>query len=276
MTASHPEPMVDVALRYASAGLSVFPAYTIDEGACSCHSVSCKSPGKHPIASLVPHGVLEATTDEMTVRQWWLLFPDANIGIATGDPSAIVVVDVDAGGEDTLGHLEERHGELGATWLVNTGSGGMHLYYRMPSADVRNSAGAIGPGVDVRGNGGYVIAPPSLHVSGGHYRWDDNWHPRKVRMADLPEWLLNRMVPQGSRRAAAPLPQVLKEGVRNSWLTSAAGTMRRRGFGQTAITAALKAENRERCKPPLDDREVERIAYSIMRYGTEEATSVSA
>lgn len=268
-------PMANWAAAYARRGLAVFPVCTIERGQCSCGEASCKAPGKHPVRVLVPHGVLEATTDTMAITQWWAVYPDANIGVATGEASGVIVVDVDPGGADTLDHLKARYGELSPTWMVETGSGGIHLYYEMPAADVRNSASAIGPGIDVRGNGGYVVAPPSQHVSGARYRWDDVWHPRLIALGGLPEWLLVKMVP-GGMRATAPLPRVLTEGTRNTWLASAAGTMRRRGFGENAIAAALKVENRERCRPPLDDREVERIARSIVRYEPQEATHATA
>ncbi|HEY7117511.1 MAG TPA: bifunctional DNA primase/polymerase [Tepidisphaeraceae bacterium] len=250
---------------YAERGLAVFPLYTIERGQCSCGRATCPSAGKHPIATLVPHGVLEATTDRAALAQWWAIYPDANVGVATGDASGVVVIDIDLGGEDIFDNLIALHGKLEPTWMAGTGSGGIHLYYQMPGADIRNSASAIGPGIDVRGNGGYVVAPPSRHVSGAAYCWDDSWHPDQVALGALPEWLLGKVIPGGAR-IASPLPRVLSEGMRNTWLASAAGSMRRRGFGETAITAALQIENRERCKPALDEREVVRIARSIGRY----------
>lgn len=263
-----PDVTADAARRYAKFGFAVFPVFTIDDGQCSCNTPRCPSPGKHPIGSMVPHGVADAQADERATVEWWSVYPDANIGIATGDVSGIVVIDVDLPGLDTLNNLERIYGDLTATWAAQTGSGGLHLYYRMPNLDIRNSAGAIGPGIDVRGNGGYVVAPPSLHVSGQRYQWQEGWHPRKVELASVPEWFLKKMIPGGRTRQSQVLPRTLTEGTRNTWLASAAGTMRRRGFGQTAIAAALKVENRERCKPPLDDREIDKIAWSVARYDT--------
>jgi putative DNA primase/helicase len=204
--------------------------------------------------------------DERAALEWWSVYHDANIGIATGDTSGLVVVDVDLAGLETMENLERLYGELAPTWAAETGSGGLHLYYRMPGLDVRNSAGAVGPGIDVRGNGGYVVAPPSRHASGNPYRWQDAWHPSRVALGDVPDWLLKKMVPGSARTGAAPLPRIIREGMRNTWLASGAGTMRRRGFGEAAILAALRVENRERCDPPLADRELERIAKSIDRY----------
>ena len=207
--------------------------------------------------------------DAQWILEWWSAYADANVGVATGDASGFFVLDIDTkgGGHDTLINLMGRHGELPETWVVETGSGGLHLFFRMPDGiDVRNSAGAVGPGVDVRGNGGYVVAPPSLHASGRRYRWEN--HPKETPLADAPDWLLERM---GPRRSGAigrrpMLPRRIPEGERNHWLTSAAGTMRRRGFSPAAIEAALLVENGGRCDPPLDDREVARIAWSVGRY----------
>lgn len=278
------------ALFYARKGFAVLPLHTIDDGdRCSCGKAVCRcdgrcddpighcaSAGKHPVGHMVPNGVLDASRDDATITQWWAGFPDANIGITTGDASGIVVVDIDikAGGDITLDDLQRRFGALEPTWCVETGSGGIHLYYRMPDADVRNSAGMIGPGIDVRGNGGYVVAPPSLHASGERYRWSRDWHPNTVPLAELPPWLLERMMPPSSRRAAPPIPHRIPEGMRNTMLTSVAGSMRRRGLDRAAILAALKITNATRCDPPLPDWEVERIAQSIERYPPEPMLSL--
>lgn len=267
------KPMVEIAIFLGSRGFAVFPCYTIEDGRCSCGDAKCTSPGKHPIGSLVAQGLRNADTDHRIIREWWATYPDANIGVATGDVSGVVVLDIDAkaNGEITLTNLEHRYGRLPNTWAVETGGGGFHFWFRMPSADVRNSAGSVGPGIDVRGNGGYVIAPPSLHKSGALYRWAEAMHPKITPLSDVPDWLLDRMVPRGVTRQATTLPTKIKEGERNVWLASAAGTMRRRGFCADAIYAALAIENSNRCQPPMDDREVRRIAHSIERYPPETA-----
>lgn len=252
----------------ASKGFAVFPIFTIDGGRCSCGFAGCSSPGKHPIGELAPQGVLNATTDSQWIKEWWSLYPDANIGIATGDASHIVVIDIDPdkGGEDAWVALEDRHDEIPPTWTALTGGGGFHFYFRMPAMDVRNSAGAVGPGIDVRGNGGYVIAPPSTHISGAPYRWHPDLHPKLVPLGDLPDWLLARLVSKAERLGASPLPAVIQDGQRNVLLTSLAGSMRNRGASEAAIYAALKVENGTRCNPPLPDGEVRRIAHSVQRY----------
>lgn len=269
------------ALFYADHGFAVFPLFTIDGDRCSCGKaiwqkagkpvathLYCSSPGKHPIGDLVPHGVLEATTDAATITQWWAVYPDANIGIATGVTSGLVVLDVDNRhqGEQTLNRLMDRYGVLPKSWVVETGGGGLHFYFRHPRAEVRNSAGKLGPGVDVRGAAGYVVAPPSVHASGKSYRWSEMGHPREVALAEMPEWLAERVGESLHAVVSEAIPARIAEGLRNTTLTSAAGTMRRKGFSAKAIFAALKVVNAESCRPELGDDELWRIARSVERY----------
>lgn len=162
------------ALEYAERGWAVFPLYEIQRGICACGKRSCSSPGKHP---RIPGGLRSATTDAGVIRQWWAQWPDANIGIATGLVSGVFVVDVDHGatknGYASLGTLEAANGLLPKALTVRTGGGGLHIYLAMPDAEVRNSASKIAPHIDVRGEGGYVVAPPSRHISGTCYTWEN-------------------------------------------------------------------------------------------------------
>lgn len=164
----------EAALVYAGRGWHVLPLYGVENGQCACGDVECGSPGKHPLRVLVPHGLTQATTDEATIRRWWELYLSANIGIRTGAISRLAVLDVDPahGGENSLAALIKQHGELGEARRVRTGGGGQHLYFRHPGGGfvIKNSAGSLGPGLDVRGDGGYVVAPPSRTVKGA-YVW---------------------------------------------------------------------------------------------------------
>jgi hypothetical protein len=164
---------VDVAaLVYARRGWPVFPCHSpLGRGdLCTCGLRDCASPGKHP---RVRNGLNVATTDESQVRRWWQHWPRANVGIRTGAASGLVVVDVDPahGGTDCLESLVVAHGRFfDNTRTVRTGGGGWHFYFRHPGHLVRNDTGRrLGPGIDVRGDGGYVLAPPSLHSSGNRY-----------------------------------------------------------------------------------------------------------
>jgi hypothetical protein len=150
--------------------------------------------GKVPFAGT--RGCKDASSDPNSTRSW----PEGcNVGIATG--GGLVVLDVDGDdGADSLHELERRHGELPPTVSAVTGGGGQHFYFG--SRAIRNSAGKLGPGLDVRGEGGYVVAPPSVHPSGRRYEWDNPpWHGAP---APLPGWLERLLGERENGRARPP------------------------------------------------------------------------
>jgi hypothetical protein len=155
------------ALEYARHGLHVFPLHSIHNGRCTCGRDCGKNAGKHP---RVAGGFKAATTNASQIEAWWRKWPDANIGIATGSTSGIVVIDIDgAGGLAALQSLVAQFGTLPRTLIVKT-SRGWHLYFRAPASGIPIPCSADG-GLDVRGDGGYAVAPPSVHVSGHVYEW---------------------------------------------------------------------------------------------------------
>ena len=221
-------------------------------------------PDKRP---LVPHGFKAATTDPATVRTWWGQWPDALIAVPTGEHTGIVVLDPDVrpgiDGNDTLYLLEERHGKLPPTVEALTPSGGRHIYFRHPGQPVPCSAGKLGPGLDVRGDGGYVVVPPSRNGAGG-WEWEAS-NPSEP--AELPvAWISLLVAPRHEEGPRRPEDTPIGEGQRNAHLTSLAGAMRRRGASADALRGALHAENEARCRPPLGAAEVDRIAASVHRY----------
>jgi len=147
--------MLEAALSYAERGWPVFPCHTNSSEACSCGKQDCSSPAKHP---RVAKGVLAATTDVSQIRKWWKLWPDANIGIATGAKSGIVVIDIDPrhGGEESL--AEFFHGALPRTPTALNGSGGARYFFAHPGRNVRSRVNVL-RGIDVHGDGDYVLAP---------------------------------------------------------------------------------------------------------------------
>jgi hypothetical protein len=165
--------LLDAARRYAEMGSPVFPVHSIRDGACTCGGAKGCSPGKHPIGNLVPQGVRNASADPVLVTGWWERVPYANIGRATGKVSGLVVLDVDGPtGEAYLAKMESEHGSLPPTWEVKTGKG-RHLYFRYPANVAKvKSVARKKVGLDVRGDGGDVIAPPSIHESGRQYLFE--------------------------------------------------------------------------------------------------------
>jgi putative DNA primase/helicase len=230
------------------------------------HVFPLRPSGKEPATA---HGLLDATTDEATIRAWWDQTPEANIGVRTGAESGLLVLDVDAGdkgGVESLATLLSEHGDLPATCRAHTGGGGEHILFQHPGGEVRNSTGRLGRGIDVRGDGGYIVVPPSVHPSGEHYAW---LHGGPFDPEPPPKWLLDLLATTLTKTAPATEQEAegtIPEGQRNSKLASLAGSMRRRGMSLDGISAALQAENQSHCDPPLDEEEVERIAGSIGSY----------
>jgi Bifunctional DNA primase/polymerase, N-terminal len=190
MRPSEPNALADHARAYAEYGWSVLPLWwpVPPTGDCACGLPDCESAGKHPIRRLVPHGLHYATNDTATVERWWHSYRHANIGIRTGSASGLVVLDVDdEAGRLALRGLVAANGGFDARW-VRTGSGGWHAYFAHPGSPVPNSAGRLGEGLDVRGEGGYVVAPPSMHQTNRRYRWA---RPDDVaELPPMPGWLV--------------------------------------------------------------------------------------
>ena len=249
------------ALDYAARGWLVIALHSPMARGCSCGWAECASPAKHPRTL---HGLKDASRDPATIREWWRHWPEANIGIVTGPESGILVLDVDGKrGEESLIDFERRGLHLPDTWVVRTGGGGQHLYFIWPEgAEVRNSQSKIAPGLDIRGAGGYAVAPPSLHSSGARYEVDESAIPAVC----TPEWLLSLIREHAARqdRQSEPAPEaVVEHPNRTPHLLSLAGTMNRRGMKPAAIEAALLAENAATCSLPLPMGKVQAIARDI-------------
>jgi len=204
------------------------------------------------------------------VTAWFQRWPHANIGIVTGKVSGLAVVDVDPrhGGEASLAVLEREYAPLPATAEVVTGGGGRHLYFAS-SGELLRSRVALAPGLDLRAEGGVVVAPPSVHASGGLYRWLPSHHPEETRLAPLPGWLgaLLRS-PQGGHPVAWWRERVqdrVPEGARNATLASLTGHLLWHGIDPQVALELLMCWNRVRCEPPLSEEEVARTIDSITR-----------
>ena len=243
--------MLDFALHYAARGWPVFPlagkvpAIPRERGGRGCH---------------------DATLDLTRIEEWWREYPDANIGIATGRRSGLLVVDVDP--RHNAKWLDSLHAlELPPTFTVKTWSGGWHLYFRF-SGDERISIGTdLLPGIDWRGNGGYVVGAGST-VNGTSYEIGKN-----LPIAQAPDSLLERILAKRNRPRPAPDANghmVIANGQRNATLFALACLLRRFGLEYNAIYESLRATNADHCDPPMEDGELRQIAASAMRYAPKE------
>ena len=195
------------AMTYVSRGWFVLPLWwPTRSGDCACGVSDCDSVGKHPIRRLVTHGLRDATDHVATASEWWQSYPNANVAVRTGRQSGLVVLDVDGeAGRLALRGLVACHEPFQARW-VRTGSGGWHAYFAHPGGPVPNSAGRLGEGLDVRGDGGYVVAPPSRHATHLRYRWvgqdDAGGPPDGVEVPPIPAWLLELAAPADQHSTA--------------------------------------------------------------------------
>lgn len=259
---------------YSSRGWQVIPCHTIaPDGCCTCGKPDCSSPGKHPRydAQILPHGLTSATTDFEAITAWLHKWPVSNIAVICGPESNLVALDIDPdkGGDESLLALVSEHGKLPQTIEALTGGGGRHILFSHPGIKIKPTSSQLGPGLDIRGDGSYIIAAPSLHVSGMVYEWEPSCRPSQTELAPMPEWLID--LTKEDKKAETPAQTesreaIFKEGARNQTLASLAGTMRRRGMDFESVFAALLTENQRKCSPPLSETEVKRIAQSINRY----------
>jgi hypothetical protein len=274
----------DVALSYARRGWAVFPLHNPDErGVCSCgKGAACPADrtGKHPRTL---NGLTDATTDERQVRAWWRKWPRANVGLAMGKASGLVALDVDprAGGDASLTELFDEHGAFETLEAV-TGGGGFHFLFAHPSVKFKNSTSKLAEGLDVKTDGGYIVAAPSLHASGRRYQWRGEAEP-----SPMPEWLLSLILtegvkPKGKATAGATAPRtapaarptngaLILNGERNERLFRIACAHRGNGATREEIEAAVADAYETRCEktPPMGPEEFRKIAGSAMRYQPE-------
>lgn len=246
--------MLEAATEYAKKyGWSVFPV-----------SVETKRP-------LTPHGCLDAKTDPGAIENWWKKWPDAAIGVATGSASGFIAVDLDKDedkgldGYHELRLWEREHGSLPNTVQSITGRGGAHLLFRYNGTDIRNGSSDKLEGVDVRGEGGYIIVPPSKHPSGNSYEWEIS--PDDIEMAEVNDLvfdLVRKEAPTAEQHFE--LPDKIKPGSRNDVLYKLACSLQGKGIPDEGIYQSVRSVNLERCEDPLSDNEIRRIVTSATRY----------
>jgi putative DNA primase/helicase len=220
------------------------------------------------------------------VSAWWEDdFPLSNVGIRTGQEPGLVVLDVDPhhGGDESIRQLEAQYGPLPETPTVSTGGGGQHFYFQHPGFRVPNRSSALGAGLDIRGDGGSVVAPPSLHVSGKPYQWESERTPCAVSVAPLPVWVLallrepSRLSSGGSAGSHGSwgigADGLIPEGQRNETLFRIACQLYRAGLPHAMVLEDLLEWNMEKCASPLPEHEVQQIVRSAARYVPDTGTT---
>lgn len=254
------------AIEYAKKGLAVFPLIPRD---------------KRPLTA---NGFKDATTDIAKIEEWWTINPSANIGIATGDVSGgLVVVDMDIDDEeDKDGYqsfvkwTDETASILPDTWLSITGRGGYHMMFKSSFA-VRSRTGWL-DAVDVRANGGYIVAPPSIHPNGRRYEWEEA--PEDVMIADTSdsdvEFLMNSInVNDKKSGEILKVPDVIPKGHRDETMFKLACKYQAMGMSDDAMLAALMAENQARCNPPLSEKEIRQKVNQALKYQKGESVTIT-
>lgn len=225
----------------------------------------CALRGKVPLIKCWP---ALASSDPATLNIWREKHPACNWAVATGKDSGVFVLDVDGEtGRSSLAALEAQHGTLPETLVSRTGrlEGGEHRWFNYPAdREIRGSAGRLGHGLDIRGADGYVVVPPSIHESGRPYQWAE---PQQST-GHAPEWLLELLTDRFEKPRNMPPERlsILPRGRRNDGLTRYAGWLRRKGAELPELEEKLLAGNARRCQPPLDERDVRKIAVSVARY----------
>jgi Bifunctional DNA primase/polymerase, N-terminal/Primase C terminal 1 (PriCT-1) len=243
--------LISTALTLAHRGKAVLPCLPCD---------------KRPATA---RGLKDATTNLDTIRDWWRREPLFNVAVVTGAVSGFFVVDIDgADAEVELRKLERELGELPATVEVITPRG-RHIYFKTPESPVPNSAGKIALGIDVRGDGGYVLAPPSIHPSGREYAWSVD---TTNTIATAPDWLLVRVTKPHGAKNKSPAPPSdwralvadgVEQGQRDITVTRLCGYLLRHYVDPFIVLEILQLWNLAHCRPPLTQRDIERIVASI-------------
>lgn len=259
------------ALELGRMGINVFAIHGMEGRRCTCggRGKNCR-PGKHPQRR---NPFKDATTDESRIRKQWEENPCANSAIPHGKQFGLFAldVDIDKGGPKSLKRIEEEYGRLPETWTVRTGPGGKHYYYLYPeNQTIRNSAGKLGPGLDIRGEGGFTVGPGSKHQNGELYVSESS--PSSI--AKAPEYLLKliretsaqkRTETGASSEELMYFDELIQQGIRNDTLFRKYACFLKNRFPQKLVTEWCLLLNAQRCDPPLPTKEVLEIVASAFR-----------
>jgi len=262
--------LLDAALSYIKRGLPTFPIWgPASRVACSCPKASeCPDIGKHPLGKLVPHGLSEATTDELAVRRWWKAFPRANVGIAL--PSGYAVLDID--GMEGLEAIAAEGWKIPDTATAQTARG-FHYWFKT-TTDIRPGSDFM-EHVDMRGPGGYVVAPPSMHRTTTLYEWDFGHALGEIEVAAAPDWLYE-LAKRPSRKHAqalgkaginmAEMLQGVNEGSRD-WDIFRVASKLRKADVPYEMAVEICTRMAFNCRPPeTEEKAREKVDSAYGRY----------
>lgn len=277
MTAGPQPRALAQALALARRGHAVFPLWwpraRDDHWICACkRGADCGlSAAKHPYGPLAPNGILSASADPAQIEGWFAREPRANLGLRT---ERLICLDIDPRheGDAALRALEREHGDF-PTWRSRTGGGGEHVLFAAPEAPAIPSSQArdkplLGPGIDIRAKGGYIVSPPSRHANGRYYTWDIDAHPDDIPLAPAPQWLLARLAPPPAAAAAPPDWARLAspiEAYADAAAARVCGHLLRRYVDPSLAAGLLYAWNRAYARPALDEADLRRLFERIHR-----------
>jgi hypothetical protein len=254
--------ILDAAVDYVKQGYSVIPLH-----------------GKIPPKGFAWKPYQERKAGSVEVEAYFADYPElTGIGIVTGKISGLTVLDFDlmSHGEETYQKLRAEHGDFPKTPTVITGGGGRHLYFKYRGVGISSKVGIL-PGLDIRSDGGYVVAPPSVHASGRKYYWKNGCSLDEIELADMPEWLIDLLTTDKAAHKGQVAGKI-SEGRRNTTLHKYASGLRGKGLYEDDIRLLVHAKNERDCSPMLPDAEVEQIIKSVSGYHTQEMedTTLSA
>jgi hypothetical protein len=222
----------------------------------------------HTKEPLTEHGFKDASLDLARIVSWWEDCPTANIGVPTGIIFWVLDVDPRNGGDDSLWGLVGKNEALATTFQQMTGGGGRQYFYVMPDQMKIGCHNGLWPGIDVKGEGGYVVVPPSIHPSGVEYAWDGLDRIDRQTMNPANPWLIRELLAattNGHRSEPFSLPPKIKKGVQHTTLFKMGASMRRKGCEEAEIAAALWEVNQNRCEEPGPRANIDKLAESIVR-----------
>lgn len=254
---------VELIRQFADRGYPVFPLHWMIGNRCSCFT-NCTKPAKHPITV---HGFKDASCDSACIDKWVEKYPNANWGIATGIISNLLVVDIDkkTGGYETWDMLRTDHPEPIETITVSTGNGGRHLWFSYPNGfDIRSGQNVLGKGIDLRANGGYIVAPGSK--TNNEYVFELSFDD--TSLAEVPAWILDLILqPKNHTILQSPLANLVPQGSRHGYLLSLAVRLWHEGRSQDELSMQLIQSRNNHLSSgdhPVTDLEIAQIIDWVM------------